>query len=63
MSRKGASVQYFFIYPRFFLFDQVVFVTLVAVALARDTIISVDQDHHKHTQRGQAGTAVTGTYQ
>ena len=36
---------------------------VAAAARPRDTVISIDQDNHKHTQKGQAGTAVTGTYQ
>ena len=48
----------FFLSPR-----QVVIACLVSMALARDTVISIDQDNHKHTQRGQAGVSVTGTYQ
>jgi len=35
----------------------------VAVANPADTVISIDQENHKHTQSGEAGTAVTGSYE
>merc|ERR1712071_512092 len=45
----------------------VVFVSLLAVAVAvpvaMDSVLSIDRDNHKHTQSGQAGTAVTGSYE
>merc|ERR1712071_633371 len=36
---------------------------VVVVASPRDTIIKVDQEHHKHDQKGIPGKSVTGSYQ
>jgi len=36
---------------------------VVAAARPQGTVLSIDQENHKHTQNGEAGTAVTGSYQ
>merc|ERR1711928_141694 len=33
-----------------------------AAAAANDIVVGYDLDDHEHTQKGQAGTAVTGSY-
>lgn len=34
----------------------------MAAAAANDIVVGYDLDDHEHTQKGQAGTAVTGSY-
>ena len=42
---------------------QAVFVCLVAAAAASDDhVVSYDLEHHEHTQKGEPGIAVTGSY-
>jgi len=36
-------------------------VVIVGV-IASDVVLNIDLDDHEHTQRGEAGKAVTGTY-
>merc|ERR1712191_25806 len=40
----------------------IVLACLVAVAAANDIVVGYDLDDHEHTQKGEAGTAVTGSY-
>merc|ERR1712191_41503 len=40
----------------------IVLACLVAVAAANDVVVGYDLDDHEHTQKGEAGTAVTGSY-
>merc|ERR1712071_228492 len=40
----------------------IVFACILAVAVAKDTVLSIDQDNHKHDQRGTPGDSVTGSY-
>merc|ERR1712063_200333 len=40
----------------------VVLACFVAAAAANDIVVGYDLDDHEHTQKGQAGTAVTGSY-
>ena len=50
-------------YENLLIFKAVLTCLLVVAAARPQDVLSIDQENHKHTQSGQAGTAVTGSYQ